>query len=370
MKLEDGTFKIEGVEIFKLGPSKGLDYNHEWFARAQFVHEQFSSKGWLPSIIVGHTGWFAENEKPEIGTFDNIRLAEDNSTVVADYLIEDEDTLKLFNQFPHRSVEVYHGEAYFSRVAQLGATEPYFKFPPLKIAHFSSENPQSESIEYERGDDDFSTPEPNSAASAANAPNQESATTDFLAERAELERARAQFEKERAEMAAQLAEFRKQKLSSQLEQLDAEYQTHLSMGLNKPFAEKFRDLRKSLITAEAPLEFQVTDSNGNTSTANVRQMVNQFAADLLKHLKEQTLTVKLEGNKLPFLNDTPGLLPEGLEDKKLSAAEEFERDRVIKNHLRDKFGFYKSASEDPVHGWTHADFKKAEAELISSGTIC
>lgn len=135
----DGTFTIPAVEIFRLGEHKGFNYDAAWFARAQVNNQNLADRGWNPPVFIGHTG-FSGSEKAKVADAVNLRLAADNATVIADYLLETDGHLKLFQSggYPHRSVEVYGDQALFGGVAQLGATEPYHKFPPLHLEKFSA----------------------------------------------------------------------------------------------------------------------------------------------------------------------------------------------------------------------------------------
>lgn len=134
-KTDDGLI-IEGVEIFKLNNDRGFPYDKDWFAKAQANHQAAREAGFLPSVIVGHNSPFSNREKASIAFFDNVRLDKDEVTVLADYLLDTDGMLKVFSAYPHRSVEVYPDDAFFSAVAQLGGTEPHFKLPPLKFGKF------------------------------------------------------------------------------------------------------------------------------------------------------------------------------------------------------------------------------------------
>lgn len=154
-----GGYKIEAVPIFKLGTHKGFPYTQEWFAKAKANAAKFETQdGYVPSVIIGHNV-DPKIEKAEVAQFTNLRLDATGNIVLSDYLVETDGALELFNKFPHRSVEVFNDEAFFSRVAQLGGSEPYHKLPPLKVDKaelFSAETKDPDVILFDDGDDPVS----------------------------------------------------------------------------------------------------------------------------------------------------------------------------------------------------------------------
>ena len=136
---EDGSVNVKDVEIFRLGKHKGFAYDKEWMDKAVANHTSQKADGFLPSVIIGHNQYDG-NEKPSRGFLDNLRLSDDEQTVVADLTKIPEDVFGDMKKraWPHRSVEVDASGARFTALALLGGTQPYHKLPVMEFG--SDEN--------------------------------------------------------------------------------------------------------------------------------------------------------------------------------------------------------------------------------------
>lgn len=364
VKQEDGSFKIEAVEIFKLGESKGRNFDQKWFARAVAKHNRFKEESeYLPSVMVGHKGWLQEHEKPELCCFDNLRLAEDNTTVLCDYLVEDASAFGVFNTYPHRSVEIFVDEAHISRVAHLGGTEPYFKMKPLKveIASLFQTNEEPETFNFDDGQEPLQfTADPEVGADGdppadpdviLNEVKDPSASTTELEQfRAERDAALEKQKNLETELAAFRAQAQANALKSETELLEQRKKHRQNSGIAKPVIDLYFDLRKALLFADNPLDCTVKlDNNGTPVEKTFAQALDDFENLLFKHATDQTLVVKLDGHNLPFQEHEPQLHAE------VESAEQEQAKQVaaIKQYFADK----------GQTQWTNEEYKLARVEL-------
>ncbi len=129
---EKGKYKIKGVPIFELGEHRGFNYDAAWAKRALANFSRLKAeKGYVPPVIIGHTGDDDSPQKPAVGFIENLRLV--GTQFIADLA---NIGAEIFEQikagmWPYRSVEVYDNAAQFTALALLGGTPPYMKTPPL-----------------------------------------------------------------------------------------------------------------------------------------------------------------------------------------------------------------------------------------------
>lgn len=360
IKLENGNFKLEAVEIFQLGEHRDFPFDAEWFQRALKSHANFAASGFSPPVIVGHNTW-SDEEKPVVGDFDNIRLAEDRVTVLADYFLPAGTNLDLFNKFPNRSVRVNPERAYFAHVAQLGSSEPHFKLPSMQIPleDFAAD-PEEAFISVEFSEDEA----PVFVADQPPAENSEELSADDI--RAKLEAELQAFrekeslrDSEFAKLQAELEDFRKKMREDSVADCDNRFNKLLSSGLCKPLAEEYRNLRKSLIFANTPLEYSYS-SEGNTQTFNLGQALDHFETTLLQSLTQGSLIVPLKERETPFQQGDPELHGNG------DTAEDMEAlDQEVRQALARE-GKTKPFADDRKNGWTHTDYNRVRKQILDS----
>ena len=128
---ENGFATIQQVPIFTLGEHRNVNYDMEWWEKTKAEFEELKSSGFFPTIIKGHTSDDDKEEKKSVGLLDNITLI--GQTIFADMANIGKEALEEIKQglYPYRSPEVSKDGFFFSALALLGGSRPYFKFPPL-----------------------------------------------------------------------------------------------------------------------------------------------------------------------------------------------------------------------------------------------
>lgn len=134
------TYAIRHLDIFKLGPAQGFNFDEAWADHAVATHaEMQAANGYGASIIKGHNprplpGRPDPPEKPAYGIMRNV--VREGDTMFADFEGLDEATFSEIKagRWPGRSVEVRPDRFRFSHIALLGATVPYHKLTPLTFS--------------------------------------------------------------------------------------------------------------------------------------------------------------------------------------------------------------------------------------------
>lgn len=349
-KLEDGSFKIEAVEVFQLGEHRDFPFDSEWFERAVKNHQKFDKIGFAPNVIIGHGSW--DNENPVFGDFQNVRLDADGVTVLVDYMLPKNVDPRVFNDFPHRSVRVNPERAYFAHVAQLGASEPHFKLPSMHIPDEFSADPEESYMVFEvegSAEDEFAVgadgnpPAENEIQLRLRDDALKIAEEKFEAERAEFEAARTKLE-------AELADFRKQAAEQARIQenkfLDERKKQLASAGLCKPVLDSYFDIRAAMLFADSPLDCQVEFKNtpdGNPVTKNLREALDELETLLFRHITENSLIAPLEGKNLPFqqnpleLHSDDGETPDQIQARQADEIKQYFADKGQKQWTNEEF---------------------------------
>lgn len=383
-KSPDGLI-IEGVEVFQLGEHRGFNYDRAWFDRLKTNHDAFDAIGFNPPVIVGHNTDPAK-EKAKIAGFSNISLADDGKTVRADYLLLETDgtpeTLKLFSKFPQRSVEVLNNKACFTAIAQLGGTEPHFKFPDLNpqmfsaveedpvIVQFAEEEMSLEQVVEEikseqklsdlewafyrklsaiKDNSELSIEEKR-AALAELVEEWAGLATEILADSAEQMAALQNSEPFKA-LEAELQKFRDRDRQNRLNALrDA--------GISPVFVNRFEALLKA-VPAQSPEKVRFSANRGQPE---VESSLHDFLLDTLDKMASAaqvgTLFAAVKPAPLPIQNDALPKFRDSVEPAPGTPAN-FSAAERIKQYLR----------EQGLHSWTHTQYAEAKRELLSRGEI-
>lgn len=122
------TFDILNVEIFEITDEqeKGLHIDNAFFREMKKkFYDKKESKGYLPTIFIGHNGF--RDEKESLGFMDNLRKK--GNKVYVDFVNILNEYKSEFKKYPYRSMEVYEGE--LTGLAILGSNSPYFENAPL-----------------------------------------------------------------------------------------------------------------------------------------------------------------------------------------------------------------------------------------------
>ena len=150
-KKDNGKYKILNVPVFKLGFTRGMEYNYAWGARMLDVMQSRARNGYRAPLIIGHNEYLGlRAEGQAVGFLDNFRIEDAPSadpdgmtgTIVCDLDDVQPDVFEMIRdmRYPSRSVEVHFESAEISALALLGSNEPYFKFPQLQVEGFSAKD--------------------------------------------------------------------------------------------------------------------------------------------------------------------------------------------------------------------------------------
>ena len=74
-KKDNGKYRILGVPIFKLGNSRGNEYNYAWGMRLLDVMQSRARNGYRPPLIIGHNEYLGLREEGQaVGFLGNFRI--------------------------------------------------------------------------------------------------------------------------------------------------------------------------------------------------------------------------------------------------------------------------------------------------------